>query len=115
MPGGGVYADAIFVFVGGDPFNPLDVILSAPAPRFAVASVNSSWAHPAGLIPPTGPFNGQSSNFQIGTITQQGPHQVAPAFPLSVSVPALSSRGTAAMIALFVLLGALPLVRYTRR
>jgi hypothetical protein len=46
VAGGGVYADAIFTVVGGDPSNPLDVLFSAPAPRLAVCGASRGrWGH----------------------------------------------------------------------
>jgi len=43
--GGGVYSDAIFTVVGGDPSNPLDVFFSAAAPRIAVSGLLGVWEH----------------------------------------------------------------------
>jgi hypothetical protein len=96
--GGGVYADAIFVVPGGDPNNPLDVLINTPAPRVAVAAINAQWDHPTGLVPPAGPFAGASANFRILNITHVGPHPVAPAFPAVSLVPALSLPGLLTVI-----------------
>ena len=45
VAGGGVYANAIFTVVAGDPNNPLDVFFSAAAPRLAVSGLNGLWDH----------------------------------------------------------------------
>ena len=45
VAGGGVYTNAIFTVVAGDPNNPLDVFFSAAAPRLAVSGLNGLWEH----------------------------------------------------------------------
>lgn len=58
VAGGGVYADAIFTVVGGDPSNPLDVFFSAAAPRIAVSGIDGVWVH-----------GGGSDDFQVIAVT----------------------------------------------
>lgn len=45
VTGGGVFADAIFTTVGGDPANPGDVLLAQPAPRTVKANLGGTWTH----------------------------------------------------------------------
>jgi hypothetical protein len=84
IPGGGVYADAIFVFPGGDPSNPLDfVIPPQPAPRISLSTSGSTWVHegqaPVGRGGPRGgPFGGLPRNSKVTAISHTGPHQVDP-------------------------------------
>jgi hypothetical protein len=89
VPGGGVYADAIFVVPGGDPNNPLDVILNTPAPRISLFTAGSRWAHngqpPVGAgCPRGGPFAVQPCSWKITAILENGPHPVRPVlFPVN--------------------------------
>jgi hypothetical protein len=67
VPGGGVYADGIFAVLGGDPNNPLDVILNIPAPRVAVSATSGTWSH-----------DGSPDDFRVESIVHEGPHPVSP-------------------------------------
>jgi len=100
VPGGGVYADAIFVVPGGDPNNLLDVLINTPAPRVAVSSSGSTWEHETG--PPSGGPPGppwQPRNFRILTIIHTGPHPVF-AVLFGGGTPALSTWGLGIVVAL---------------
>jgi hypothetical protein len=81
VPGGGVYADAIFVLPGGDPSNPIDVLINTPAPRISLFTSGSRWAHngqpPVGAgCPKGGPFGIQPCSWKITAILVNGPHPV---------------------------------------
>ncbi len=64
--GGGVFADAIFTNVGGDPADPLDRLLNLPAPRIALANLDGQWGH-AGFLPyPIPPLFPAGDFFPLG-------------------------------------------------
>ncbi len=67
VAGGGIFADAIFTVVGGDPADPGDVLISIPAPDIMLASVGV-WIHfnHGGMFP--------SGNFSVTIIVHSGPH-----------------------------------------
>jgi len=78
VAGGGVFADAIFTVMGGDPADPGDVLLSAPAPNILLASLGN-WDHvePGGMFP--------SGGFSVTDIDHCGPH-VPISVPLAVEL-----------------------------
>lgn len=47
VTGGGIFTDAIFTVVGGDPGIPGDVLVSQPAPRVVLGSADTPWSHNA--------------------------------------------------------------------
>ncbi len=71
VAGGGIFADAIFTVVGGDPSVPGDVLLSMAAPPIILASVGD-WTH----LEPGEPF--PSGNFSVTDIGHCGPHPPEP-------------------------------------
>ncbi len=84
--GGGIFADGIFTVVGGDPNNPLDVLLFQPADRIVLASTGT-WSH---TQPVGDQHNGSypAGQFYIESIVHTGPHQpvVASAVPVPAAV-----------------------------
>ena len=85
IAGGGIFADAIFTTVGGDPSDPMDVHLSMPAPAILLASTGE-WIHfePGGMFP--------SGDFSVDDILHCGPH---PPIVVILAVELNAFRGTA--------------------
>ncbi len=89
VPGGGVYADAIFVIPGSDPNFLGNVLLSLPSDRISLFTAGSSWVHNRQLPvggggPGCGPFGGISRTAKVIQISENGPHPVEPVlFPVN--------------------------------
>ena len=92
VAGGGVFADAIFTTVGGDPANPGDVLLSMAAPSILLASLGD-WIHlePGGMFP--------SGNFSVDAIGHCGPHAVVQA-PLAVELSSFTAEASPGRVTL---------------
>jgi hypothetical protein len=86
--GGGVYAEAYFVVVGGDVNNPLDLFFSTAAPKIVLEGTGC-WTHGANTLgqPAFG-----SGDFQVDTgptgcaFEHDGPHPVTSAIPIPAAV-----------------------------
>ena len=95
LPNGGTFdsnqsviGNAMFVVPGGDPNDPLDILLSAVAPPLPVASVNSEWEHHA---------NGHQGNFVVKGINHicvfEGCHGTKPVITPEPGTFALTALG----------------------
>jgi hypothetical protein len=84
--GGGIHADAIFVIPGGDPANPLDLIINVPAPQISLGSTGTFLHGARSVLFPSG-------NFIVETIIHTGPHPVDPIAPVG-GLPLFGPIGT---------------------
>lgn len=102
VPGGGIYGDAIFTLVGGDPANLADVMFSQPASRVVLSGAGALWSHtpppsypesslfPAGMFyPGVDPITGA-----VVGVEHVGPHpQTIPSTPEPASLSLLLLGG----------------------
>lgn len=81
---GGIFADAIFTILAGDPNNPLDILHNQPAPKVILESA-CDWSHTA----PAGDAHTATypaGQFYVESCVHTGPHQPIIATPIPAAV-----------------------------